>query len=86
MKARVIDEILAISLADTAKARELDSEGIYTRVQPRPGHAPMRSQVRFLELAMEAEKKHLIASRPPDANVPTAPKLAPRSAQKRKKV
>jgi len=84
LKARVIDEILAISLRDTAKCRELNSEGNYTRVEPNEGEPPLRSQNRFLELASDAEKKHLLASRPAETNVPSAPKLAPRIMKKKK--
>ncbi len=54
LKARLVDEILKISLADTAKARELLSDGTYRRVTPKPGEPPLRSQQRFLELAADA--------------------------------
>lgn len=57
LKARVIDEILATSVADTVKARQLMSDGTYRRVVPEPGRPPLRSQVRFLELAAEAERR-----------------------------
>ncbi len=59
LKARMIDEILAISLSDTVKARQLLSDGTYRRVVPEPGKPPVRSQMRFLELAAEAEKRQL---------------------------
>jgi polyphosphate kinase len=84
LKARLIDEILGISLRDTAKCRELNSEGNYTRVQPPANQPPLRSQVRFLELAMEAEKKHLLATRPAEPATPATPKLAPRSVRRKK--
>jgi polyphosphate kinase len=73
LKARVIDEILRTTLADTAKARELLPDGTYRRVTPAAGETALRSQRRFLELA-EA------ASRPPLGTVPvdpTAPAPAP---------
>ena len=57
LKARVIDEILAISLADNVKARVLQPNGEYVRRMPAPGEAPLRSQVKFLELAAEAERR-----------------------------
>jgi len=57
LKARVIDEILAVSLADNAKARELLPDGSYRRLVPAEGKPALRSQQRFLELAAEAERK-----------------------------
>jgi len=84
LKARLIDEILGISLRDTAKCRELNVDGHYTHLQPDAGQTPMRSQNRFLELAMEAEKKHLLAARPTEPTTPVAPKLAPRSMKRKK--
>lgn len=52
LRDRVIDEILAISLADNVKARRLLPDGRYERVRP-DGKPPVRSQVRFMELARE---------------------------------
>src|SRR5262249_3832462 len=46
LKQRVIREILATSLADNAKARELLPDGTYRRVTPGPGQALVRSQDR----------------------------------------
>jgi polyphosphate kinase len=57
LKTRLIDEILAISLADTSKARVLKPDGNYVRVQPPTGSDPLRSQSRFLELAVESERR-----------------------------
>ncbi len=57
LKARTIDEILGISVADTVKARQLMSDGTYRRVVPEPGRTPLRSQTRYLELAAEAERR-----------------------------
>ena len=51
LKKRLIDEILAISLADNVKARELMSDGSYRRVQAGLDQPRVRSQERFLELA-----------------------------------
>jgi polyphosphate kinase len=66
LKARLIDEILAISLADNVKARKLEAGGEYTRLAPGPGEPAVRSQTRFLELAAEAERRQL-ALAPGDA-------------------
>jgi polyphosphate kinase len=53
MKKRLIEEILATSLADNVKARELLPDGSYRRVQPGPNQPRIRSQERFLELAAQ---------------------------------
>ncbi len=59
LRDRVIDEILAIALADNVKARRLMPDGSYARVRPEavggngaPAKA-LRSQYRFMELARE---------------------------------
>jgi polyphosphate kinase len=57
LKSRLIDEILAISLQDNVKARKLEADGTYTRVAPAEGQPAVRSQVRFLEIAAEAERR-----------------------------
>ncbi|HZU39059.1 MAG TPA: polyphosphate kinase 1, partial [Gemmataceae bacterium] len=46
LKHRLIHEILATSLADNAKARQLLADGSYRRVQPEPGQPRVRSQER----------------------------------------
>ena len=51
LKKRLIDEVLAMSLADNVKARELLSDGSYRRVVRMPDQPVIRSQERFLEIA-----------------------------------
>jgi len=51
LRDRVVDEILAIALADNVKARQLLPDGSYERVPP--PLKPLRSQARFMELARE---------------------------------
>lgn len=51
LKRRLIDEILAVSLQDNVKARELLPDGTYRRIQPGPDQPRLRSQDKFLELA-----------------------------------
>jgi polyphosphate kinase len=51
LKRRMIDEVLMVSLSDNVKARELLSDGTYSRVLAQEGQARLRSQERFLELA-----------------------------------
>jgi polyphosphate kinase len=53
LKRRLIDEILATSLADNVKARQLFADGHWERVPTDPHHR-VRSQERFLMLAAEA--------------------------------
>ncbi|QDU19082.1 polyphosphate kinase 1 [Urbifossiella limnaea] len=80
LKARVIDEILKTTLADNVKARELLPDGTYRRVKPAEGEAPLRSQVRYLELAEQAGRPAL---GPADPAAP-APAPAPRPAKRPK--
>ena len=53
LKQRLISEVLATSLADNVKARELLADGTYRRVKPKPGQPRVRSQEVFLELAAQ---------------------------------
>jgi polyphosphate kinase len=53
LKQRLIQEVLAVSLADNCKARELMPDGSYRRVQPEPGQTLVHSQERFLEIAVQ---------------------------------
>ncbi|QVL29957.1 polyphosphate kinase 1 [Telmatocola sphagniphila] len=51
LKKRVIDEILAYTMADNVKARELMPDGSYRKVVLKEGETPLRSQSRFMEIA-----------------------------------
>ena len=53
LKQRLIDEILAVSLADNVKARELLPDGTYRRLVPAKGQPRVRSQQVFLAKAAE---------------------------------
>jgi polyphosphate kinase len=53
LKQRLIHEILATSLADNVKARELLPDGSYRRVAPEPGQPRVHSQERFLDIAAQ---------------------------------
>jgi polyphosphate kinase len=75
LKQRVI-EILKITLADNVKARELLPDGTYRRVKPAEGEQLVRSQQRFMELAMEAMNR----ATPAPAEAPPAP--TPRIARR----
>jgi polyphosphate kinase len=50
-KARVLDEILQTIMADNVKARRLQPDGTYVRVQPADGATPIRSQTALLHMA-----------------------------------
>ncbi len=52
LKQRLINEILATSLGDNTKAREMQPDGTWKRVVPALGEPKLRSQIRFLELAV----------------------------------
>jgi polyphosphate kinase len=59
LKARLINEVLAITLADNAKARELLPDGSYRRLTVEPSQPLSRSQDRFLELAAQSARRRL---------------------------
>jgi polyphosphate kinase len=51
LRERLINELLAISLADNQKARLLQPDGSYRRIVPKRGAAPRRSQFEFISRA-----------------------------------
>lgn len=51
LRARIVEEILQISLCDNLRVRKLRKDGSYERVQPMPQEQTLRSQARFVELA-----------------------------------
>jgi polyphosphate kinase len=55
LRERLISEVLAITLADTAKARFLQPDGSYRRPAAAAGDKPIRSQARFLALSAAEE-------------------------------
>jgi polyphosphate kinase len=57
VRERIVSEILAISLADTAKARFLGPEGVYQKAAPVNGDHPRRSQFEFIALANTDEPR-----------------------------
>jgi polyphosphate kinase len=59
LKQRLINEVLAVTLADNTKARELMPDGSYRRVAVEPGQPLVRSQERFLELAAQSARRRL---------------------------
>lgn len=77
LKQRLIREILALSLADNMKARELLPDGTYQRVRPAPGQPAVRSQERFLEIALQNATRRI-------NEVPPALVVEPRPARPRR--
>jgi polyphosphate kinase len=82
LKQRLIREILATTLADNVKARELMPDGAYGRI-PVPPEAPrVRSQEKFLEMAAQNAARRLNeVPAPPIAYV--EPPAQPRRPRKR---
>jgi polyphosphate kinase len=60
LKRRLIQEILAISLSDNCKARELLPNGSYRRLTPAPGQPLVRSQECFLEIAAQNTQRRAV--------------------------
>jgi polyphosphate kinase len=79
LKQRLIREILATSLADNVKARELLTDGSYRRIMPEPGQPRLRSQERFLELAAQN-----MLSRVLEDQSPPIPYAKPRRSRERR--
>lgn len=84
LKHRVIHEILAVSQADNVKARELLSDGTYHRVDRVSGQPALRSQERFLELALQNAQRRLSETTPQVApETPGKPTRLVRTSRKR---
>ena len=66
LKQRLIKEILMTTLSDNIKARELLPDGSYKRLTADAGQIPLRSQDRFLEIAVQSAARRV-------AEVPSAP-------------
>ncbi len=59
LRERLINEVLAISLGDTCKARLLQADGSYQRAAPAGGGKSRRSQVQFMAVAQAEENAPL---------------------------
>ena len=64
LKQRLIREILATTMADNVKARELLADGTYRRLPCEPSQPRVRSQERFLEIAAENAAHRPVESAP----------------------
>src|SRR4051812_37020708 len=87
LKQRMIDEVLGIMRADTAKGWLLRPTGLYERLEKR--QAGVRSQQRFMELARERAREQEpirgLASKPLTVPPPPIERLRRRAEKKRKK-
>jgi polyphosphate kinase len=83
LKNRLVHEILAISLADNAKARELLPDGTYRRVERAADQPVLRSQERFLDVAAQNAQRRLVETPPPPPVLAPPPKS--RGSRKRAK-
>ena len=54
LRERILDEIIALQLADNCKARLLRPDGVYERIQPSKPATLVRSQERYMALARRA--------------------------------
>jgi polyphosphate kinase len=82
LKQRLIQEVMAISLADNSKARELQPDGSWRRITPAAGQIRVRSQERFLELAAQNN----VVGRLVDEQVSPIPYVKPRPPRERRPV
>jgi polyphosphate kinase len=80
LKQRLIQEILAISLADNTKARELQPDGSWRRITPASGQLRVRSQEKFLELAAQNN----LVGRLVEDQVSPIPYIKPRPPRERR--
>jgi polyphosphate kinase len=83
LKERLIREILATSLADNIKSRELMPDGHYRRVTPDSVQVRTRSQERFLEIAAQNASRRLNEVQPPP--IPFVEARAAESRRRRKR-
>jgi polyphosphate kinase len=80
LRDRIINEIMAVSLADNTKARLLQPDGTYVRMTPEGGEQ-CRSQMKFMALATADRSS---AEKPPRVGRPAKMKLAARPGGPRK--
>jgi polyphosphate kinase len=82
LKNRLVHEILAISLSDNMKARELLPDGSYRRVQRAADQSAVRSQERFLDIALQnAQRRPIEIPPPPPILTPIPAKARSRKRQ-----
>jgi polyphosphate kinase len=80
LRDRLINEILAVTLADNVKARFLQPDGTYVRAPRRADEPARHSQVEFVELARAASEQRE-AAQPRNRRSHPKVKLRPRPAE-----
>jgi polyphosphate kinase len=85
LRERLIAEILAISLADNAKARQLQADGTYVRGTPKRSEKARRSQFEFIGLALgeETARRKRAGGKPRFPQVKLAPSPFAKSKTRR---
>jgi polyphosphate kinase len=78
LKQRLIREIIATSLADNLKARELLPDGSYRRLVPDSNQPRVRTQERFLEIAAQNTAGRMV-----EDQAPPIPYIKPRVRERR---
>ncbi|MGV3755904.1 MAG: polyphosphate kinase 1 [Verrucomicrobiota bacterium] len=77
LRARIMDDILALTLADNTKSRQLQADGTYRIPALGKGEVPHRSQLEFIELAKgrinKSRKPAKTASRYPQVRLKPSP-------------
>jgi polyphosphate kinase len=77
LRERIVREILALPLADNLKARILQGDGSYRCALPANGNKPRRSQLEFIELAVNGAaykpKSRLVKARFPEVRLAQRP-------------
>ncbi|NDJ79327.1 MAG: polyphosphate kinase 1 [Chloroflexi bacterium] len=68
LKLRIVDEILAIQMLDNVKARELQSDGTYVRLEPKNGETPLNSQEWEMERARSGGSAQISPPHKPTAS------------------
>ena len=81
LKRRLIEEMLGTTMADNVKARELLADGTYRRGTRAADQPPLRSQERFLEIALQHAQRRQLETTPQPA--PALSARASRRARKR---
>ena len=61
LKKALAEDLLPAFLKDRVKARELQSDGRYIRLRPKPGSKPSQAQLHFRERARKRSADHAAA-------------------------
>jgi polyphosphate kinase len=70
LKTRILNEILPVHLSDNVKAHLLQPDGAYVQLKSGKNEVPLRSQIRFMALAREANNRPQMVKSPEVAPSP----------------